>query len=1748
MTAPLSQGNINNLNVINCSDGIELYDITNTVIENIYSNTNGYGISFSGNNNSLLNLTLIDNNLFGLKINTGSTNNTIINSTIRNSTQYGISLFSGNNLFYNNIFNNTVNVYSDNDTYQNSWNTTLNCSAGPNIIDGPCIGGNLWTDPDGNYSDNCTDVIGPYGICDSSYTSQINNTDYLPLTQPTAISCHNCSDCSSKVQASSSGDIIYLNASITNQSGTCIDFNGTDNITFDCDGHYIDGDDVTTIYGIYLSNANNGSNNSTVRNCNISDFPVGINLNNCTNNNITDSIIRAGSSTFMGISTANSATNNTFTNITLINTSLHFQSGNNMARNVTIIDSTQNILGITINANELYVSAFVNDVDESNTINSKPIRYLDGTYRPCPNNQVLEYNDTYSQVLLVGCNNITLSNTTVHSLIVANTNNSEFYDIHSNYSYYFFVHAHSNNNTIRDIVARDTPASTFIISYSSNNTFSNMTSILSGSGFLISGSSNNTLSNLTVNESYSDGFWIQSSSDNNVFSDIVINDCGYDGFYAQNSDNIVIDGITIDKTVDEGFQLGNVNNISVTNMIITEAGDEALYVVNMSDSFFENITSLNNTDFGWALYDSSNNTFINMTISENNRALYMLGSHNNTFRKCVMMNNTAAGLYFTYHSSYTNSSDNLFYDNVFNNTVNVMITHSNFSLTNVFNTTLNCSAEPNIIGGNCIGGNYWTGPNGNYSDICIDANGDGICDSSYTPVTNVTDYLPLTDVSPGIPCHNCSDCSTKIQAASSGDMIYLNTTITGQSGTCIEFNGTDNVTFDCNWLTISGTGSGYGIDISNTGDGSNNNTIRNCPGIDSFNAGVDIFISDNTKLENIRTFNNTLYGFNLYMSNHNNFTNITAFNNVHGLEAFQITNTTLNGLNVYNNSDYGIRFMFDSDNNSFNNVNASYNGEYGIWFSGLTAGTKSDYNNFTNMYIHDNGLYGIWTEYYTYIMYENVTITKQGNVGGLSPSGGSTSGSFINVTINGKPVLNFHDIHNPCPNNQTLEYNDTYSQIAMSYCYNITIKNSIFTDGLYFFYTDNSTVYNVNSSHSANGFYIVGDYNNITNNIILDISDIGARINGHHNNFTYNTLSSDNVGLKVQEYQNIISHNNINGLEYGIYIHSNHNNNTYSNNLISNSNNTGIHFDGTTENQIIENNTFYNNTIGIKFNKYNQKNHRIINNTIYESSDKAIALDDLSNLTIESNTIYNNGYGIHIVNSTNGTIYNNTISNNNYYGIYFNNTWNLTVYNNYLDNTVNLGSNNNTYQNYLNTTLNCSAGPNIVGGDCVGGNYWTDSNGNYSDTCADSDRNGICDSSYTPVTNSTDYHPLTSGCVESWSCTDWSVCLHSLQTRTCTDLNGCGTELNKPTESQYCTTGGGGGGGAGGGEPVSFKKTWDKITPGVTINMSIEKEGLDLMEIKLSVKNQANWVSITVTKVAGKPAWIQHEVSGKVYQYVQIAKNNLDDDNIESPQINFRVSKEWINANSINKNTIFLYRYDQAWDRLTTKILDEDLENIYYRAYTPGFSYFAISGEQIAVSCSPGERRCDEIELQECNTEGNDWILIEECGIGCDSEAMSCVSAVDQMCAPGEKRCNGNELEECSSDGTGWEVIEICRWGCYDGECNEFTIIDYENFLGYVFIILIVMVLILIGGILISRKGGHKKRKIVGLHEPKEEPRPMGYMDKIPVKSPERPPEGPVTLIGGRRVQRYRDKIRLLIRFRRKKKYKKPDTKPYWRD
>ena len=153
----------------------------NNIIDNnaIYSITGGIVLLYSSDNNTITGNTVsksIDGSGIFLE---DSGNNTLTNNTASENNFYGIELVedSSNNLIYNNYFNNTHNAWDDGN---NIWNITK--TLGTNIIGGPYLGGNYWSDYAGKDldGDGLGDTLLPY----NSSGDIIVGGDYHPLTMP----------------------------------------------------------------------------------------------------------------------------------------------------------------------------------------------------------------------------------------------------------------------------------------------------------------------------------------------------------------------------------------------------------------------------------------------------------------------------------------------------------------------------------------------------------------------------------------------------------------------------------------------------------------------------------------------------------------------------------------------------------------------------------------------------------------------------------------------------------------------------------------------------------------------------------------------------------------------------------------------------------------------------------------------------------------------------------------------------------------------------------------------------------------------------------------------------------------------------------------------------------------------------------------------------------------------------------------------------------------------------------------------------------------------------------------------------------------------------------------------------------------------------------------------------------------------------------------------------------------------------
>jgi parallel beta-helix repeat protein len=164
------------------SYGIVVYlnSSNNTLADNIAKSNSNSGISLDSNatNNKLYSNNASKNDI-GITL-FRSSNNTLSGNNVSDN-NYGIYLQgSGQNTVYNNYLNNTNNFLSEGIIYSNILNTTK--TSGMNIIGGPYFGGNVWANPRGTgFSQTCTDGDKDE-ICDSPYTLDSNNIDYLPLT------------------------------------------------------------------------------------------------------------------------------------------------------------------------------------------------------------------------------------------------------------------------------------------------------------------------------------------------------------------------------------------------------------------------------------------------------------------------------------------------------------------------------------------------------------------------------------------------------------------------------------------------------------------------------------------------------------------------------------------------------------------------------------------------------------------------------------------------------------------------------------------------------------------------------------------------------------------------------------------------------------------------------------------------------------------------------------------------------------------------------------------------------------------------------------------------------------------------------------------------------------------------------------------------------------------------------------------------------------------------------------------------------------------------------------------------------------------------------------------------------------------------------------------------------------------------------------------------------------------------------
>ncbi len=236
----------------------------------------------------------------------------------------------------------------------------------------------------------------------------------------------------------------------------------------------------------------------------------------------------------------------------------------------------------------------------------------------------------------------------------------------------------------------------------------------------------------------------------------------------------------------------------------------------------------------------------------------------------------------------------------------------------------------------------------------------------------------------------------------------------------------------------------------------------------------------------------------------------------------------------------------------------------------------------------------------------------------------------------------------------------------------------------------------------SGGLVVFTDRVSIDNNLIQECYNIELRGSSYSTITNNRIINSSYAGINlINSHNTTITHNEINGGDFGISLDWDSENNIVNNNEIYNNNFSGIILNQRSSKNIISENIIHHSKYGIYYSGEYYHHSMVINkNIIYNNSIAGLHLVGWKNISSENsnhegNIFYNNSCGIDIYSSYN-TFFKNTTINNNDIGIRISGSNNINLINTSISNSkdYDIYFGNFTLDsgelNLLNTTFNKS--------------------------------------------------------------------------------------------------------------------------------------------------------------------------------------------------------------------------------------------------------------------------------------------------------------------------------------------------------------------------------------------------------------------------------------------------------------------------
>jgi parallel beta-helix repeat protein len=307
-------------------------------------------------------------------------------------------------------------------------------------------------------------------------------------------------------------------------------------------------------------------------------------------------------------------------------------------------------------------------------------------------------------------------------------------------------------------------------------------------------------------------------------------------------------------------------------------------------------------------------------------------------------------------------------------------------------------------------------------------------------------------------------------------------------------------------------------------------------------------------------------------------------------------------------------------------------------------------------------------------------------------------------------------------------------------------NNTVYSTAYAFYITSSqyNTLFNNTLSNNTNsGFYASSvSYSNFTNNLAYyNVQDCFDLLSSENNSLSGNTVYNSSTAFSLSSSNaNILANNTVYNTTSAFYLVSS-SNNSLSDNLAYNNALVVFWLPFSSEGNNMTGNVIYKTPFGFAIQSGSNGN-LMSNNSVNGSNAYGFQLYSVSNNVVSNNTAYGGAYGLYLdVGSSGNTITNNTAYNNTNSQIMVSNSSGNLIFNNVFMASEGQSVATDSGTNYWNTTRTCVK--NIIGGDCTGGNYYSDYAGYMYDGSGIGATVYIAGSStdYAPLTNNVGYEP-----------------------------------------------------------------------------------------------------------------------------------------------------------------------------------------------------------------------------------------------------------------------------------------------------------------------------------------------------------------------------------------------------------------------